>query len=199
MTKVEDIELVVVEALNFAISNDYILITGGFGVMWDSDTSAWAPEYDGRRVCDIFGAIVLANGGLDPEGHRASIHRAVRMVLEPSEDAALVEITMDALLESDGYKIAQGLLAGWDDEVSIFGNQEAFSLGRRLAQIYRPMSTDLLTLTEQVKFSLDAESDPVNDLDDDSPMADHGSGVHTVLGDSEIELLVLTELEASAG
>lgn len=203
MRKLNDVETLVVRAMNAAIELGILLISGDWGVKWNADTSRWEcdPEL-GVPSCDIFGALLLTQPALDPALHRGDYDRAVRMIMDGEFYTQTADPDLETLFEAPVYEFVRNVLNGWDGFDFLGGDEDAFLLGTKLAEMYRPLSSDVLEMGSQTRLrvvpSLDsfADDESTTDLEDEIE-APRNSEVRQLV--AQPALLEFTELEASVG
>ena len=200
MLKIEELESVLVNAMNAAIEQGYLLICNDWGVRWDAATSRWTADEAScpTLCCDIFGALLLAQPPLDPALHQGDPDRAARMVVEPDFYAGTACPDLDTLFESSVYELCRNISNGWDNEEFLGGDEGAYNLGQRLADIYRPLSADVFSLSySQLPVR---ETQSLDDYPDDEPFMqqERPSGVRPVATPSP-ELLEMIEVESAVG
>lgn len=148
MLRLEELESRIVSSVCKVIRDGFLLIKGAEGVIWDYDLNRWKadPKFP-FPACDVLGAVLLTSdlGSLD---HHGQYERAIRLIIEPDFYYALDSLNpdLDTLLDSEVYRLSQSLLNGWDGSDCIGGHEPAYSLGKKLAKVYMPLSVDLLEL-----------------------------------------------------
>jgi len=168
MVNFDNLEATIVEALNSAITAGFLLIRGDWGVKWDEDRALWVWDPEESRVpgCDLLGALLLTQPTLDPALHRGDPDRAVRMLLDPSFYGES-EPDLDSLLSTEPYVVCRNLANGWDCEDYLGDSEEAYLLGQRLADIYRPCSTDIINSTNsEIRLKIPMSLDSFPDVED---------------------------------
>lgn len=199
MLKFEELESILVNAMNSAIEQGYLLICNDWGVRWDAGSSRWmADETSPTLCCDIFGALLLAQPPLDANLHQGDPDRAARMVVEPDFYAGTTILDLDALFDSAVYEMCRNISNGWDNEEFLGGDEAAYNLGQRLADIYRPLSADVFALSNSQIAVRETQS--LDDYPDDEPFKqqERPSGVRPVAAPSQ-ELLEMIEVESAVG
>ncbi len=185
--KFEDLETRIVASLNEAITNGLLLISGDHGVLWDSPSRLWKndPKY-GVPVCDALGSVLLYEI-TDAFIHRGVYERAVRLLIDPYFYTLEPDPDLETLLTSDAYQCSQSLSNGWDGLSCAGGHETAYSLGRKLAGIYKPLSVDLLGLGSFESVTVTSPIAPSRLPEEDDSEEFEGS--------SKLELVEFVEVE----
>lgn len=202
MLSIEELESMLVDAINAAIERGFLLISGADGVRWNTVTESWEwdPEQCNMQACDLWGAVLLSTPGAHTV-HRGDFHRAARCAVDVDFYLTNPDPDIETLLDSDVYQLVQSVVNGWDTDEFVTGHPDAYMLGHRLANIYRPLSVDVFNLSPprtQPKSGPTMKLDDfADDEDEDGPADKEISGIFTA--GSAVELVELSEVEIAAG